>query len=165
MKQWYYEKDGKKQGPVKESELLALLKSGELTGDTLIWSDGMEKWVAARDVNIGEASENKPAKAGEGEIATKLQVAGKWIVEGLQSVRKWIVGSPYMALQNAWMLLITFLLLFILIKQNSASRAIRFIESDVSSMASAISTDSRDRDYREFPSINRESSRREYQIY
>jgi molecular chaperone DnaK len=45
MKHWYYHHGGEKKGPVEESVLIGLLKSGELPSDALVWSEGMESWV------------------------------------------------------------------------------------------------------------------------
>ena len=45
MKHWHYHHAGERKGPVEESILIGLLKSGELQSDTLVWSEGMEVWV------------------------------------------------------------------------------------------------------------------------
>jgi len=42
---WFYEKDGKPAGPVSEEELWELLNSGEITKDSLVWKEPMEKWL------------------------------------------------------------------------------------------------------------------------
>ncbi len=42
---WFYEKDGKPAGPVSEIELWDLLNTGEITKDSLVWKEPMEKWL------------------------------------------------------------------------------------------------------------------------
>ncbi|ADE53691.1 GYF domain-containing protein [Coraliomargarita akajimensis] len=43
---WHYVLDGQQQGPVTESELSELLKSGQLSPDSLVWRQGMVEWQA-----------------------------------------------------------------------------------------------------------------------
>ena len=45
---WYYEKDGQSLGPLPASDLLRLLETGGITGDTLLWSATCSQWTAAR---------------------------------------------------------------------------------------------------------------------
>ncbi|MEM7007673.1 MAG: RDD family protein [Thermodesulfobacteriota bacterium] len=47
---WFYEKDRNPSGPVSEAELWELLKSGEITKDSLVWRQPMEKWLPFSDV-------------------------------------------------------------------------------------------------------------------
>ena len=42
---WFYEKDKKPSGPVSEEELWELLNTGEITKDSLVWKEPMEKWL------------------------------------------------------------------------------------------------------------------------
>lgn len=42
--EWYYAKAGKQIGPVSQQQLSALGASGEITGETLVWRDGMSGW-------------------------------------------------------------------------------------------------------------------------
>ncbi|MGB0370854.1 MAG: DUF4339 domain-containing protein [Opitutales bacterium] len=48
--QWYYEGNGEQQGPVEESALKELFKSGELSSDTRVWRQGMADWVPYSEV-------------------------------------------------------------------------------------------------------------------
>jgi uncharacterized RDD family membrane protein YckC len=43
---WYYVKDGARQGPVEEAELLQLVGQSVVKPDTLVWCDGMANWSA-----------------------------------------------------------------------------------------------------------------------
>ena len=47
---WFYEKDGKPAGPVSEIELWDLLNAGEITKDSLVWKEPMEKWLPFSEV-------------------------------------------------------------------------------------------------------------------
>ena len=48
MSTWRYEQDGQPRGPVETAALQALLNSGTLSPETLVWKDGMTNWVPAR---------------------------------------------------------------------------------------------------------------------
>ncbi|MBL4574655.1 MAG: RDD family protein [Opitutaceae bacterium] len=41
---WFYVEEGAQQGPVSESELRSMRRNGQLSFDSLVWSEGMEKW-------------------------------------------------------------------------------------------------------------------------
>lgn len=44
MKTWYYVLDGTQHGPVETDEIRAMLASGMIHRDSLIWREGMEEW-------------------------------------------------------------------------------------------------------------------------
>lgn len=50
MSDWYYAENNEQRGPVLESELKALLASGKLPGESLVWKEGMANWTAASQV-------------------------------------------------------------------------------------------------------------------
>lgn len=41
---WYYAKDGRRQGPVELLEFERLVATGEVRADTLVWREGMVNW-------------------------------------------------------------------------------------------------------------------------
>ncbi len=45
---WYYAVGSQQQGPVTDEQLQALVKDGVVTGDTLVWRDGMANWQPYR---------------------------------------------------------------------------------------------------------------------
>ncbi len=49
-REWYYVKDGTRQGPVAEQELTKLLTEGALLPSALVWTEGAEDWRPASDV-------------------------------------------------------------------------------------------------------------------
>ncbi|MFC7335883.1 GYF domain-containing protein [Haloferula chungangensis] len=45
MAKWYYSLNGVQQGPVDDEEMRAMLASGMIQASTLVWRDGMDRWV------------------------------------------------------------------------------------------------------------------------
>jgi hypothetical protein len=45
MAQWYYGLNGKQEGPVEEDEVRAMLASGMINGQTIVWREGMNEWL------------------------------------------------------------------------------------------------------------------------
>ncbi len=72
---WYYAAGGRQQGPVDDAQLDAMLQSGQVTQDTLIWRDGMANWLPLRQARpsadappfVAPAAD-AGASAGVGEI-------------------------------------------------------------------------------------------------
>lgn len=50
MSQWYYGSGGGQHGPVAEVELRALLASGAVGPQTLVWREGMSGWLPMQSV-------------------------------------------------------------------------------------------------------------------
>jgi len=50
MQQWYMAIGGHQVGPASLDEILASVKAGTITGDTLVFTAGMTNWTAAKDV-------------------------------------------------------------------------------------------------------------------
>jgi hypothetical protein len=59
---WYYAAQGQQQGPVSEGELRDLVARGAVTGETLVWSDGMAGWEKAGHIPglISEVADQSP---------------------------------------------------------------------------------------------------------
>src|SRR6202046_2610839 len=49
-RQWYTGRDGKQDGPFSDERIRALIASGAVRADTLIWSAGMTNWTRAAEV-------------------------------------------------------------------------------------------------------------------
>ena len=47
--EWYYGQDGVQRGPVTLAELRALVRTGQISPDDLVWFEGMPDWLPARD--------------------------------------------------------------------------------------------------------------------
>ena len=50
MPQWYYGSSAGQTGPVEEGELRALIASGGVGPETLVWRDGMKEWLPVQAV-------------------------------------------------------------------------------------------------------------------
>lgn len=49
--QWYYEEAEEAAGPVSKSSLVALIRAGAVTAETLVWRKGMDDWEPIEDVD------------------------------------------------------------------------------------------------------------------
>lgn len=47
---WFYARGQQKTGPVPESELKSLIAAGTISGDDLVWTEGMAAWTKASTV-------------------------------------------------------------------------------------------------------------------
>jgi hypothetical protein len=68
--EWHYTHGDRQAGPIPSAELKQLADAGELLPNDLVWREGMEQWVAARNVKgLFEATSPKapgtPPKAAE----------------------------------------------------------------------------------------------------
>jgi len=45
--QWFYKRDGQRQGPINDSELRMLAEDGGLSTEDLVWKEGLEEWRKA----------------------------------------------------------------------------------------------------------------------
>jgi hypothetical protein len=50
MAWWYYAQQGQQRGPVELPELQQLLSSGQVSGQELVWTEGMPQWQPAAQV-------------------------------------------------------------------------------------------------------------------
>jgi uncharacterized RDD family membrane protein YckC len=50
---WYYAEQGKQAGPVNDEQFDEMLRSGRITGDTLVWHEGMADWRPCREAKGG----------------------------------------------------------------------------------------------------------------
>ena len=62
MREWLYDQQGEEQGPIPEDNIVELFRSGQLTADTLVWTEGFDEWTVARDVeNLVPAAQSPEA--------------------------------------------------------------------------------------------------------
>jgi uncharacterized membrane protein YeaQ/YmgE (transglycosylase-associated protein family) len=47
---WFYDRNGQPVGPMPESEIHRMIQSGGIQKHTLVWTEGYDDWVAAKDV-------------------------------------------------------------------------------------------------------------------
>lgn len=50
--EWYYLDEGAEKGPTAPAQIRALIQTGAVGGDTLVWCDGMTDWKPARDSDL-----------------------------------------------------------------------------------------------------------------
>lgn len=71
-RRWFYGTMGKPQGPEEEIELWNKFASSELGPETLVWTQGMERWLPAREVepfaNCWKTSEKRKEQAAPSEV-------------------------------------------------------------------------------------------------
>ncbi len=53
---WYYAVGQEQKGPITEAQLQALAKDGAITGETLVWREGLADWQPYRAVSGGAAA-------------------------------------------------------------------------------------------------------------
>lgn len=58
--QWYYEKGGQTAGPVSDNDFRALVFRGEITRQTLVWHQKLDKWTAYGRIPPEAAPGGKP---------------------------------------------------------------------------------------------------------
>lgn len=78
-RQWYYAKDGAQAGPLSTADLGAMFRSAELDGSVVVWSDGMDGWVAASEV-APFSSLLKPQALAASEVAAPAAAEEKPVV-------------------------------------------------------------------------------------
>lgn len=48
---WHYEQQGQSVGPVSEDDIRLLLARGELSGNSLVWTEGMADWARTLEIS------------------------------------------------------------------------------------------------------------------
>jgi hypothetical protein len=89
---WFYYKEDRGAGPIDEAEIRALLQSGAIAADTLVWRDGLSDWTRAQDTELLSAVEPTPSslpRASQDSDATFEE-----IVSGLPKIAANIVHLP-----------------------------------------------------------------------
>jgi uncharacterized RDD family membrane protein YckC len=57
---WHYAVGGQQQGPVDDAQLDALIRSGQVNQDTLVWREGMANWLPLRQARPSAATGAAP---------------------------------------------------------------------------------------------------------
>ncbi len=84
---WYYEVDRQQRGPVSDEELTALVQSGAIRAETLVWQPGWPDWraygvVAGHPAGAGFADADSAVCAVSGRRLPKsemLEFEGRWV--------------------------------------------------------------------------------------
>jgi hypothetical protein len=65
---WYYAAGGQQQGPVDDTQLDALVSSGQVTAETLVWHEGMPSWQPLRQARPAASPAGASAPAVPGDV-------------------------------------------------------------------------------------------------
>ena len=49
-RQWHYETDGETHGPIDESQLMNMVRSGAIQANTLLWTEELGDWKPAESI-------------------------------------------------------------------------------------------------------------------
>ncbi len=88
---WYYAVGSQQQGPVTEQQLQALAKDGVITGDTLVWREGMTGWQAWRAV--GGFDESFVSYCEDVDLGFRLRLAGGVCVQAARARVRHVGGG------------------------------------------------------------------------
>jgi hypothetical protein len=81
--QWYFDRDGERQGPVTSQQLRAMASRGLVTPSTLVWRDGLDEWTPASkipglfDHKASEAGRTEDVQQPAGTVASRGTRASK----------------------------------------------------------------------------------------
>ncbi len=102
---WYYALAQKQHGPVTDDQLRGLVKDGVVTGDTLVWRDGLANWQPYRLV-AGPAeptpspmpaipvAADAPASRPMAACRLEFEYAGFWIRFCAKIIDGLVIGIP-----------------------------------------------------------------------
>lgn len=109
---WFYAIDGQQLGPVSDSQLEALLGSGKINRDTLVWREGMKDWQPLHELRAGTSP---PAGTDASMICAEcgrsfppgelIQLNRSWVCAGCKPVflqRMSEGAAPSGAAGNLW---------------------------------------------------------------
>ncbi len=66
MAEWHYGLNGQQYGPVEGDEIRAMLASGMVNGQTIVWREGMDQWLPILQVPELASQVVQPAPANPG---------------------------------------------------------------------------------------------------
>ncbi|MCF6313272.1 MAG: GYF domain-containing protein [Verrucomicrobiales bacterium] len=83
--EWFYEKEGKQEGPVDAAELIRLLEAGAVSSKCLVWREGMESWLPMEEADVlrGAQGEELVVCAHSGEVKPKTDMVPygeRWVL-------------------------------------------------------------------------------------
>jgi uncharacterized membrane protein len=86
--QWYYAIDGQRHGPISEQEFAQLIANGTITGETLVWRQGIDQWapwstLAASNPlpEVGAGAPPMPPPSSHGGGASQAANSPEWDLE------------------------------------------------------------------------------------
>ncbi|MER3483193.1 MAG: hypothetical protein C4332_08620 [Meiothermus sp.] len=100
--QWFYVLNGKREGPVSETQLGGLIAAGNLTPDTQVWNNSMPSWAPARSTSLASLFQTTPPSVPKYELPSywagfALNVliggAGFFVIREYGRGIAWFLGS------------------------------------------------------------------------
>ncbi len=79
---WYYVEGGRQAGPVDEAGLNALVASGKIRPETLVWREGMANWQAYREIQSPSAGGSPAGEAVCAECGGRFPVNDTVLIGG-----------------------------------------------------------------------------------
>ena len=73
---WYFTEHGQRKGPLSIAEMLELLRSRTIAGDTLVWRKGFADWQPLRRTELGAYSRDTPPPV----VPTHVNNALAWTI-------------------------------------------------------------------------------------
>ncbi len=67
QREWYYASGNQPVGPISEEQMLELIRSGRVTPDNMVWTQGMPQWQRASEVEVLDPSRPRPQPKPEPE--------------------------------------------------------------------------------------------------
>ena len=77
--QWYYAEHGQQKGPIEEDALIALVNSGMIRNDTLVWHEGLANWQTYEAVRNARTTSAPPPPPPEPGIAAQATPASAYV--------------------------------------------------------------------------------------
>ena len=116
MKEYYYEKEGQKIGPLLKEEL-----NGKISKDTLVWKDGLENWIKASQLTeLNDLFQKEPPPIPGSVVESKDEIGrvkrnalllfGFTIVMGVMEFFEWESNKYYGLMMTASVLATYFVL-------------------------------------------------------
>ncbi len=96
-REWFYASGQQRLGPVAEAILVEKIESGELSGETKIWTKGLAKWILVKNSDFQEHfPENQPPPIDEDEADTPSMPPEKEVCTRSQNTKPRTTLSPKM---------------------------------------------------------------------
>lgn len=91
---WYYHHNGNSEGPVEAAELQRLFQDHTITGETLVWKEGMAEWTPYRSSPLAVVVAGAPVEATQTcaecgksfPVGEMLQYEGAWVCAACKPV-------------------------------------------------------------------------------
>lgn len=84
--QWYYVVNDQQNGPVSDSELQLLIRTGQLSRSTLLWREGMADWLPAEQLAASEPAIGEALRGHGSSVSATVGPGGSTMIDPPGSV-------------------------------------------------------------------------------